>query len=82
LLIASDSYVGGSVKARNIYEISSSPAPKEWQLLPEVIKQRPQKITMEVSLSRLDGTNIAIWYYRTLKDVYWRPYGDPIVVFD
>ena len=70
------------MKAVNIYELSSSPAPEEWKKLPEVIKQRPTKVTMEISLSRLDGTNIALWHFRTLKDVYWHPHGDPIVIFD
>lgn len=70
------------MNAVNIYELSSSPAPEEWKKLPEVIKQRPRKIIMELSLSRLDGTNICLWYYRTLKDVFWHPHGDPIVVFD
>ena len=70
------------IKALNIYQISSSPAPKEWQLLPEVAKQKPKSQAMETSLSRLDGTNIVIWYYRTLASVYWKPYGDLIIIIE
>jgi len=69
------------MKAISINELSSSPVPEEWKKLPEVIKQKP-KFMCELSLSRLDGTNIVIWYYRTLANVYWKPYGNPIVIFE
>ncbi len=67
------------MKAVNIYKISGSPAPKDWEKLPDIVEQKP-KFPCELSLSLLEGTNIVIWHYRTLKSVYWIPYGNPILV--
>ena len=64
--------------AENIYHISSSPAPKEWEEIPEIKKKRPSPIGQEVSLQRLDNTNICIWYTR--KFVSWNPASDPFVI--
>lgn len=66
------------MKAKNIYHLSSEPAPKEWTEIPEIKEKRPSPIGQEVSLQRLDGTNICIWYTR--KAVYWNPVGDPFIV--
>ena len=66
------------MKAKNIYHFSSSPAPKEWEEMPEIKKQRPSPIGHEVSLQRLDGTNICMWYIRAR--VFWKPASDPFIM--
>ena len=66
------------MKVINIYKTGSSPAPEEWEEIEEIKKERPSPIGQEVSLQRIDGTSIAIWYTR--KSIYWNPVGDPFLV--
>ncbi len=68
------------MKAKNIYQLGSSPAPKAWEGLEGIKEAMPQPIGHEVSLQRLDGTNICIWYTRT--QVYWNPASEPFIVFE
>jgi len=68
------------MKAINFLESSSGRAPKEWEALPEVVAQRPKKFVNELSLQRFDGTDICQWHYRTMRDVFWHPYGNPILI--
>jgi hypothetical protein len=67
-------------QAVSIYNICSGRAPKKWESYPEVAKQRPNMKNAEISLQRIDGTNIVIWNYRT--QVYWFPVGEPVLIID
>jgi len=63
----------------NIYRTSSAPAPKEWEDIPEVKEQRPHPSNKcEVSLQRIDGTNVCLWHTR--KHIFWNPYGEAIFI--
>ena len=68
------------MKGINLYKTGNSPAPKEWEEIPEVKAQRPGLIGQEVSLQRVDGTNVAHWHIRS--SVFWKPYGDPIFIIE
>lgn len=66
------------IKAFNIYKCGSSKAPKEWEQIPLIKLAMPSPIGQEISLQRIDGTNLCIWYTR--KSVWWNPVGDPFYV--
>lgn len=64
--------------AVNLHHICSGRAPKEWESYPAVAEQKPKMKNAEISLQRIDGTNIVVWCYRT--QVFWYPKGDPILI--
>lgn len=66
------------MKAKNLYHLGDSRAPKEWEEIDIIKKARPAPSGQEVSLQRLDGTNICLWYTRT--QVFWNPKSDFFLV--
>lgn len=49
------------MRAKNLKNLGSSPAPKEWAEIQEIKEQRPKKLGVEISLQKLDGHNICVW---------------------
>jgi hypothetical protein len=49
------------MKAKNLEEFNSSPAPKEWKEIEEIKMGKPKYIIGEISLQKLDGLNICYW---------------------
>lgn len=39
----------------------SSRAPEEWKEIPEIKARRPMKPGFEISLQRVDGTDVCVW---------------------
>lgn len=61
------------MKVINFANTTSSPAPKEWEELPEIEEWKLDSSHGETSLQIYTGTNVCQWHYRL--DVYWHPYG-------
>jgi len=66
------------MKVINLMNSNSSPAPKEWNDLPEVKAQRPLSLGQENSLQRVDGTNICAWFSN--QGGAWFPNSDFFLV--
>ena len=62
------------MKVKNLAHFGSSPAPKEWEKLPDIAEQRPKSLLAECSLQKLDGLNLCVWMVRS--GVYWTPGSD------
>lgn len=62
------------MKATNLHNISSSPAPKEWRDIPEIKAQYPKQTNVEKSLQRLKGMNVCLWM--TSTGGVWKPASD------
>ena len=46
---------------------------------PDFQEFRPPTVGHESSLQQFTGTPVFHWYHRTLKSVYWLPYGQPMI---
>lgn len=66
------------MEATNLHALCSSIAPREWWMLPEIANAKPKDRNTEISLQRLDDTNICVWMIR--KSVWWMPVGDFFIV--
>jgi hypothetical protein len=62
------------MKARNLHNITSEPAPRECRELPEIKAQYPTQRNVEKSLQKLVGMNICIWMIG--YGGVWKPASD------
>jgi hypothetical protein len=62
------------MKAKNLFDFSSSPAPKEWREIPEIKAQYPKECNCEKSLQKIKGLNICIWMIS--YGGIWKPSSD------
>ena len=60
---------------KNLYHISSSPAPDEWRKIPEIKDKYPKGFGFEKSLQKIDGLNICYWMI-CKDDGIWKPASD------
>ena len=49
------------MKAKRVFDLSSSLAPTEWKKIPEIAKAHPKKTNVEVQLYKVDKLNICYW---------------------
>ena len=59
--------------AKPLSHYTTSPAPEEWKYIKKIRDARPQ-IRCEMSLQKIDGTNICVWMVN--DNCHWYPYGD------
>ena len=62
------------MKAKNLFTINSSPAPKDWEEIPEIKSQYPTQKNVKKSLYKLDGLNICYWM--VCNNGIWNPASD------
>lgn len=62
------------MKAKNLHEITSESAPREWRQIPEINAQYPKHRNVEKSLQKLQGMNICVWMIG--YGGVWKPASD------
>ncbi len=63
------------MKAINLNNIGSEPAPESWSEIPEISAAKPRLRGHYVSLQKLHGLNICIWMISSVGGI-WEPVGD------
>ena len=60
------------MKATNLKDFNSSPAPKAWEEMPNIKAQRPK--SLNCALQKLSGLNLCVWMVS--DGVYWKVASD------
>jgi len=70
----------GSFKVIKLQNESSDPAPREWITIKEIQESHPKIKDADISLQRIDGTNICCWMVRKRMSAFWNISSDLFLV--